>query len=100
MPSLHAPVGFVLAPVGNEPIGVRSAAFHIDTLFPTLLVTRTRCPSNAAWKGLFSPFPVSVARTMPSLARTTLTDESDPLGTQMFEPSNTGSRGLAPTATF
>src|SRR5262249_10800222 len=48
IPSLHAPLGFVAAPVGKLPIVVRSAAFQSATLLPLRAVTRTRCPSKAA----------------------------------------------------
>jgi hypothetical protein len=32
-PSLQAPLGLVLAPVLTEPSGLKSAAFHSETLF-------------------------------------------------------------------
>ena len=51
MPSLVAPKGPVLAPVGKEPRGVRSAAFQRETLLPEELVTRMRWPSKAAAEG-------------------------------------------------
>ena len=70
-PSLHAPNGMVTLPVEKTPIGVRSADFHSDTLLPKKFVTRIRWPSKAAWVGLFSPLPESVATTAPVAARTT-----------------------------
>ena len=47
-PSLHAPNGIAPVPAGNVPIGVRSDAFHNDTLRPPAFVTSIRSPSNAA----------------------------------------------------
>src|SRR5262249_19805855 len=96
-PSLHAPKGAVLAPVWEKLIADRSAPFQSDTTLPSLFVTRTRSPSNAAWTGEFNPLPVRVSRTAPEEARTTVTELESRLGTQMFVPSKTGKLGLEPT---
>jgi hypothetical protein len=97
-PSLQAPIGVVVAPVLTEPSGVRSAAFHSETLSPKMLVTSIRSPSNAAACGPFNPLPVSVASTAPVDARTTYMP-FEPSGTQMFVPSKTGNLGLLPRVT-
>ena len=96
MPSLQAPKGPVLAPVGKEPRGVRSAAFQRETLLPEELVTRMRWPSKAAAEGSFNPLPVNVWMTAPVEARTTETELEEALGTQMFVPSKAGSSGRVP----
>jgi hypothetical protein len=98
-PSLHAPAGVLLAPVLTEPRGLRSAAFHSDTLSPLRFVTSMRSPSKAATNGVSNPLPVSVARIAPVNARTTVTVFELPLGTQMFVPSKTGNPGPLPTVT-
>ena len=92
-PSLVAPKGRVLAPVGKEPRGVRSAAFQRETLLPAELVTRMRWPSKAAAEGPSNPLPVSVWMTAPVDARTTVTELGERLGTQMFVPSKAGCSG-------
>ena len=97
-PSLHAPICPVPGAVGNEPRGVRSAAFQRETMLPVSFVTRTRCPSKAAATGEVNPFPVSVFRIEPFEARTTET-EPEKLGTQRFVPSKAGITGLKPTVT-
>src|SRR5258708_24591256 len=99
MPSRQAPNGNVSDPVWKDPRIVRSAAFQSETLSPLLFVTSTRCPSNAAAIGKFSPLPVRVCRTAPFEARTTETELELALGTQMFAPSKTGNLGLLPTVT-
>ena len=104
IPSLHAPVGAVLAPVEIEPRGLRSAALKSDTLLPAELVTNMRSPSKAMVSGPAKP-PVNVAKTngvlsgLPdvSLTRTTVTELPLALGTQILMPSKTGCLGLAPT---
>src|SRR6476469_4763043 len=80
-------------------MGARSAAFQRETAALPESVTSTRCPSNAALRGAFSPFPVRVARTAPLEARTTDTEESPEFGTQMLVPSKAGWSGDAPTVT-
>src|SRR5947207_9598273 len=103
-PSLHAPNGPESAPVEKEPSGVRSAAFHKDTLLPLKLVTSMRSPSNAAARGPLRPLPVSVASTnagargfpTASLTRTTITEFVVKLGTQMFVPSKLATPGPLP----
>src|SRR5262249_39408715 len=98
-PSLHAPMGKVLAPVEKVPRAVKSAAFQSETAGPKELATRTRCPSNAAARGTFKPLPVSVASTAPLEARTTETELLSRLAAQMFVPSKTGNCGPAPIVT-
>src|SRR6185369_4072183 len=98
-PSLQAPFGKLFAPVLTKPSGVRSAAFHSETLFARGLVINIRSPSNAAVVGLSNPLPDSVASTTPVDARTTDTVFEPVLGTQMLAPSNTGKDGPLPTAT-
>src|SRR5262245_15857818 len=98
-PSLHAPKGAPPDGKPNTPAGVRSAAFQRETVLPLKLVSRTRSPSKAAWTGPFRPFPVNVASTDPVEARTTETEWSPSLGTQMLVPSKTGFRGMSPTVT-
>lgn len=89
-PSLQAPSGPVAEPVLNEPSGVKSVAFHSETLLPFVFVINIRSPSNAGMNGPFSPLPVSVARIAPVDARTTVTLFAAELGTQIFVPSKTG----------
>src|SRR4030095_9178521 len=91
-PSLQAPNGWVSAAVLTEPRGVKSVAFHSETLLLMMFVTSMRSPSNAELTGPDNPLPVSVASTAPVDARTTVT-AFEPLGTQMFVPSKTGNRG-------
>src|SRR5215813_5373720 len=95
MPSLQAPNEPV--PIGNDPTGVRSAAFHTVIAVPPL-VTRTRSPLNATEMGAAMP-AVSVCRTAPVEARTTVTEALPVLGTQMFDPSKAGCWGVKPTVT-
>src|SRR6185295_7461858 len=98
MPSLQAPRGRLLTPVMNEPSGVKSVAFHTDALSPLKFVTRMRCPSKAAARGVLRSLPVRVASTkgwasgLPaeSFTRTTVTEAELELGTQMFVPSKIG----------
>jgi hypothetical protein len=45
------------------------------------------------------PLPVSVARTAPLEARTTVADALPEFGTQRFVPSNASPRGKVPTVT-
>ena len=62
----------------------------------------TRSPSKAASSGSFIPLPVSVARTAPVEARTTVAPEwrlRGARGTQMFAPSKTGTVGRVQTVT-
>jgi hypothetical protein len=99
MPSLQAPRGRVFVPVANEPSGVRSVAFHNDTLSPVKFVARILCPSKATAMGALSPLPVRVATTVPVEARTTVTESAAEFGTQIFVPSKIGKRGSAPTVT-
>src|SRR5258708_29107214 len=94
-PSLQAPNG--LFTKKNVPIELRSVACHIETL--SAFVTRMRSPSNAAELGEFKPLPLSVARSAPFEARTTVTVLLPMLGTQMFVPSKVGNWGLLPTIT-
>src|SRR5262245_28193923 len=98
-PSLQAPREPEPGGNGKVPSGLKSAAFQSDTTSPTPLVTRTRSPSNAAAKGRERPLPVSVARTAPVEARTTVTLETSSEGTQMFAPSKTACSGCCPTVT-
>src|SRR5207244_3715673 len=95
-PSLHAPKP-VPPLVENVPIGERSDAFHNETLLG--FATRMRSPSNAADDGPLNPLPVSVARTAPVDARTTVTVFEVKLGTQMFVPSKAGYPAKAPVET-
>src|SRR5262245_55186307 len=80
-------------------MGVKSAAFHSETLSPRKLVTRTLFPSNAAVKGPCRPLPVRVVTTLPVDAWTTVIELDLKLGTQMLLPSKTGIRGCTPTGT-
>jgi hypothetical protein len=75
-PSLQTPIGKAVASIARvtEPRGERSAAFQSDTLWPRRFRTRTLSPSNEAFQGPFSPFPVSVAMTAPLEARTMETE--------------------------
>src|SRR5262249_37840361 len=97
-PSLQAPSGNVPTSVERKPRGLKSAAFHRDTVLE-MLVTRTRSPSKAVAIGLIIPLPVSVWRTSPEEARTIETLALPLLGTQMFVPSKTGCFGEVPTGT-
>src|SRR6185295_7653002 len=97
-PSLHAPYGFVDDPVETVPIGVKSDAFHSETLLPLRFAVSIRSPSNATLIGPFRPLPVRVARTVPAsdpVALTTTNAFEFKLGTQMFVPSKAGYCGLA-----
>src|SRR5262245_6497696 len=98
MPSLQARSG-AAGPVGEEPRGVRFAAFQTETMSLPLLATRIRCPSKAAPWGWLIPLPVRVWRTVPLEARKTVTVLSPVLGTQMFVPSKTAYLGPRPAVT-
>src|SRR5262245_27137358 len=99
MPSLHAPPAE--APNPTYPIGVRSAALNNET--PSWVnvesVIRILSPSKAAAIGWARPLPVSVARTAPVDARTTLTELGLKLGTHTAFPSKIGRLGAGPTVT-
>src|SRR5215470_7062477 len=101
-PSLQTPTGERTCELDcklTDPIGDKSAAFHSETLFPLVLVTRIRWPSKAAAVGPFSPLPESVASTAPVAARITVTVLSAKFGTQMLVPSKIGLRGSARVVT-
>src|SRR5262249_62394005 len=98
-PSLHAASGTDPGPARKDPIGVKSAAFQTESVSPVWPTIRTRLPSKAAPVGAPRPLPVSVARTEPVEALTTVTDPDPRLGTQLTAPSKAGSLGSPPAVT-
>ena len=102
-PSLHAPAGQVAAPVEKVPSGVRSAAFHNETLLPKLVRDQNTFAIEGGGDRNIQPIACKgcqnegVARGLPtaSLTRTTVTESELRFGTQMFVPSKTGILGLS-----